>query len=316
MPDGGNRVARYYDANTRAFLARGQGGGEGALHRAVWGEGVRDRSSAVHFVHELILQEIGTLGSPRPRILDLGCGVGASLLYLLGRCEAEGFGITLSGEQYGLARQRGNAGWLRGDFCHDALPSAIDLAYGIESFVHATDARSFFENVGASLRPGGRLVLVDDFLAKCDPDRTPVRDFTWGWHAASLLSPREVDAMATASGLALVSDRALTPHLALDRPRDRALALFLPFLRPFLSDGPRLRSLVGGNALRSCLKQGFVEYRFRVWEKRESGKGIRKNAKAQRRKEEMWISLRLCVLASLRSSFSQPWRQSPEPGLS
>jgi hypothetical protein len=26
--------------------------------------------------------------------------------------------------------------------------------------------------------------------------------------------------------------------------------------------------MVGGNALRMCLKQGFVEYRFRVWEKR------------------------------------------------
>jgi len=264
-------VSRYYDANTRAFLARGQGGGEGALHRAVWGEGVLNRSSAFHFVHELILKEIGALAASRPRVLDLGCGVGASLLYLLGRCDAEGFGITLSGEQYELARKRGNAGWLRGDFCSDALPLAIDLAYGIESFVNARDARAFFENVAASLRPGGRLVLVDDFLAKDATDQTPIRDFAWGWHAASLLAPRDVDRVAAASALALVSDRNLTPHLALDRPRDRALALFLPLLRPFLSDRPRVRSLVGGNALRKCLKQGFIEYRFRVWEKRVQG---------------------------------------------
>jgi SAM-dependent methyltransferase len=267
VPDGANGVARYYDVNTRVFLARGQGGGEGVLHRAVWGEGVRDPSSAFHFVHQLILEEIGTLRVSRPRVLDLGCGVGASLLYILGRCDAEGFGITLSGEQYELARKRGNAGWLRGDFCRDPLPAAIDLAYGIESFVHAPDARAFFENVGASLRPGGRLVLVDDFLAKDAAHRAPVRDFVWGWHADSLLATRDADRIAAASALTLASDRDLSPHLALDRPRDRALGLFLPLLRPFLSDTPRTRSLVGGNALRRCLKEGLIEYRFRVWEK-------------------------------------------------
>lgn len=267
MPDGANAVARYYDANTRAFLARGEGGGEGVLHRAVWGEDVRDRSSAFHFVHELILKEIATLSSSRPRLLDLGCGVGASLLYLLDRCEGEGFGITLSGEQYELAKKRGSARWLQGDFCRDPLPPAIDLAYGIESFVHASDSRAFFRNVSEALRPQGRLVLVDDFLVQGTADWSPVRDFVWGWHAASLLPTREVDAMATASGLALASDRDLTPYLWLDRPRDRALALLQPLLRTFHSDSPRVRSLVGGNALRACLKQGLIEYRFRVWKK-------------------------------------------------
>ncbi|MGH9336288.1 MAG: SAM-dependent methyltransferase, partial [Vicinamibacteria bacterium] len=53
-----DEVARYYDENTRRFLERGEGGGEGVLHRAVWGEGVRSRSEAFHFVHELILREL------------------------------------------------------------------------------------------------------------------------------------------------------------------------------------------------------------------------------------------------------------------
>jgi len=273
VPDGANGVARYYDVNTRTFLARGEGGADGIIHRAVWAEGVRDRSSAFHFVHELILEQIAALGSSRARVLDLGCGVGASLLYLLGRCDGEGFGITLSGEQYELARKHGGAEWLRGDFCRDPLPPEVDLAYGIESFVHASDARAFFRNVSGALRPRGRLVLVDDFLVG-DGTKTPVHDFAWGWHAASLLAPPEVDAMAAESELELVSDRDLTPYLALDRPRDRALALFLPLLRPFLPDTPRARSLVGGNALRICLKRGLVEYRFRVWEKRAQSAGV------------------------------------------
>jgi SAM-dependent methyltransferase len=258
-------VARYYDANTRWFLTRGQGGKTGAIHRAVWGEGVRDLDSALHFAADLILREIDLTGSKKPRILDLGCGVGAGLLYLLKRREADGFGITLSGEQYRIARARGGADFFQGDFCRDPLPPDIDLAYGIESFVHAADAGAFFENVARSLRPGGRLVLVDDFLGPGGFAERSVRDFRWGWHAASLMPASEADRLAAAAGLSVWSDRDLTPYLDLDRPRDRLLGAFLPLARPFLPDVPLVRSLVGGNTLRKCLKRRFIEYRFRVW---------------------------------------------------
>jgi SAM-dependent methyltransferase len=260
-------VARYYDANTHRFLARGEGGKAGALHRAVWGEGVADLASALHFAADRILLEIESLGSTRPRILDLGCGVGASLLYLLGRRAAEGFGITVSGEQFRLAPRGSGATFFQGDFCRDPLPPAIDLAYAIESFVHATDARAFFENVARSLRPGGRLVLVDDFLADRASEASSVRDFRWGWHAASLMTTTEADQLAGSAGLSLSSDRDLTPHLVLDRPRDRALAAVLPAARPLLPDVPLVRALVGGDALRKCLKLRLIEYRFRVYRK-------------------------------------------------
>jgi SAM-dependent methyltransferase len=174
----------------------------------------------------------------------------------------------VSGGQFERARHHGGASWLKGDFCRDPLPAELDLAYGIESFLHASDAAAFFRNVSQAIRPRGRLVLVDDFLATGTPDVAPLRDFAWGWHAGSLLPLDEIDAMARASELFLLSDRDLTPCLSLDRPRDRVLALLLPLLRPFLPDGPRVRSLVGGNALRTCLERGLVSYRFRVWEKR------------------------------------------------
>ena len=100
-----DEVKRYYEQNTRRFLTLGQGGAEGAIHRAVWGEGVEDRREAFHFVHELVLREARTLQSPL-RALDLGCGVGASLLYLAERLSIEGIGITLSPLQVELARNR------------------------------------------------------------------------------------------------------------------------------------------------------------------------------------------------------------------
>jgi SAM-dependent methyltransferase len=267
-------VSRYYDENTKPFLRRGQGGAERVIHRAVWGEGVGNRHEAFHFVHELIRRELVALQSSSPRVLDLGCGVGATLRYLLERCEAEGFGITNSERQVEIARASGKGCFLLGDFCRDPLPDRIDLAYGIESFVHGRDADAFFANVSAALRSGGRLVLVDDFLAGDEADAA-VREFARGWHARSLLTPGDADAKAAGAGLVLRSDRDLTSHLELDRPRDWAIAAFVALARGFYPrharrpKSARFDSLSGGDALRKCLKRGLVTYRIRVYDKRE-----------------------------------------------
>lgn len=259
-------VERYYDANTKAFLARGQGGSSGAIHRAVWGAGVKNRRAAFHFVHGLLRREMTTLGASR--VLDLGCGTGASLAAVVEGSGAVAYGVTNSPLHARLARERlgARATIYERDFCIEDLPRGIDLAFGIESFVHAPDPKAFFTNVARSLRPSGRLALCDDFLTGARQHHW-VRAFQEGWHASSLLKPERVDAIAAANGLELVDDRDFTPLLELDRPRDRLLGAVVALGRPLFGASQRWLSLSGGHALRQCLKQGHVSYRYRVWEK-------------------------------------------------
>lgn len=266
-------VARYYDQNTRGFLAHGQGGAQGIIHRAVWGEGVSSREDAFHFVHDLLRARIAE--SSARRILDLGCGVGASLEHVLRGTDAVGFGVTNSGVHADLTRRRlgGQATISELDFCSDPLPGPVDLAFGIESFVQATDAEAFIANIADAVTTGGYLVLCDDFLAGSAGDDGGagaasdrwVREFRRGWRASSLLNPATVDAIAAENGFELVEDRDLTSYLELDRPRDRALGLLIALTRPFASMSARLESHLGGNALRQCLKRGLVAYRYRVY---------------------------------------------------
>ena len=275
-------VARYYDQNTASFLSHGQGGAHGIIHRAVWGEGVLRREQAFHFVHDLLQARIADGGAQR--ILDLGCGVGASLEYILRGKALSGFGVTNSAVQAQLARERlgDRASIAELDFCSAPLPAPIDLAFGIESFAQAPDAAAFFENVAKSLAAGGYLVLCDDFLADFLADDAPnadapnadapdadddrwVRELRRGWQASSLLHREAVDALAASHGLELVEDRDLTAFLELDRPRDRVLGLLIALTRPFVSMSARLESHLGGNALRQCLKRGLVAYRYRAW---------------------------------------------------
>jgi SAM-dependent methyltransferase len=257
-------VARYYDQNTASFLAHGQAGAQGIIHRAVWGEGVSSRDEAFHFVHDLLRARIAESGARR--ILDLGCGVGASLEHVLRGTEVAGFGVTNSGVHAELARNRlgGRATIFELDFCSDPLPGPVDLAFGIESFVQATDAEAFIANIANAVAENGHLVLCDDFLAGAGESQW-VREFRRGWRASSLLRTNAMDALAARHGLELVEDRDLTPCLKLDRPRDRALGLLITLTRPFASMNARLESHLGGNALRQSLKRGLVSYRYRVF---------------------------------------------------
>jgi hypothetical protein len=172
-------VGKYYDANTRRFLRLGHGSKALSIHRAVWGEGVRTREDAMHYVHELILDEARTRVTDF--VLDLGCGVGGSILYLAGKIPARFVGVTLSRVQADLGMQlieRRNLGGrcriLQGNFLDESFyrlsvprTQKRTLVYGIESFIHSRDMDGFFAAVSKVLNEADRLVLCDDFLM-CD----------------------------------------------------------------------------------------------------------------------------------------------------
>jgi SAM-dependent methyltransferase len=268
-----SKVRDYYDANTWKFLLSTA---EGAIHRELWGPGTSDRRDALHYVHRRMLEQAVALRpSGEARIVDLGCGVGAGVLFLAQHIPAELHGISISPRQVELARRRARrAGALRGtcffheaDFC--ALPDEVasaaagaDLAYAVEAFVHAPSAAAFFGQAARLVRPGGRLVLVDDFLAG-DADPTGNRlldDFRAGWQINTLLSGRAAAALASQAGFELAGETRLSPYMNLGRPRDRLIRAAAPLLRRGRRYSYWFQSLVGGDALQRCHQTGVLSY--------------------------------------------------------
>jgi SAM-dependent methyltransferase len=282
-----DKVRRYYDANTRAFLWFGQGGRCGSIHRAVWGSGVTDRPSAFRFVERSVAAQLDVLApaDAEPLVLDLGCGVGATLAFLASNRPLRGVGITLSPVQANLARKRlasagleGRVRILQGDYLD--LPADLrgaDLAFAIESFSLGPDPAAFFASAARSLRPSGRLVICDDFLTvrAAKGEVTPresrwLDDFRKGWRVGSLVSSSQATELARAQGLELVQSTDLSAFLELERPRDRLIQLVIALtspLAPFAPDVPWWLNLLGGHALQQGLLAGVIEYRFCVWQK-------------------------------------------------
>ena len=265
-------VRRYYDRHTDDFVAYGQGGTVGALHRSVWGPGVDSADEAFRYVENQILEQLETAppsGKPT-HVVDLGCGVGASLCYLAEQRPIRGTGITLSPVQVRHAERRiRDAGLservvcLEGNYC--ALPSGLppaDLAYAIESFVHGPDPARFFAECARLIRPGGLLVLCDDFRRPVagPAAHRAVERFRRGWHLNTLVHPEALRTLADAAGFEHVSTLDLTPHLAVGRPRDRLVAVFVALFGWLPLDGTRFGHLVGGSALQTCLARGWIGY--------------------------------------------------------
>lgn len=271
------QVRRYYDRHTAAFVAFGQRGSDGAIHRAVWGPGTSSRRAAFRYVEDRIAEVIQTLPTAfgTSHVVDLGCGVGASLCYLAGRLPMRGTGITVSPVQARLAERGILAAGLsdrvrciEGDYCD--LPADIgsaDVAYAIESFVHGSAPAAFFAQCARLIRPGGQLVICDDFLRPAgDAAARTIERFRRGWHVHTLLGRDDLRALAHAAGFEHESTVDLSPYLEIGRARDRVGRVMLRLFGSLPRLATRLDYLSGGDALQTCLERGWIGYdlaRFR-----------------------------------------------------
>lgn len=262
------------------------------LDRLEWFRHARAESgSGVHPVHRALRPEAGGAADPllvhrllleglrlpaAPRVLDAGCGYGATGFDLVGTTGGAWLGLTLSPVQAARATaeaaRRGLDGQLRFAVqSYDApLAERFDLIIGIESLIHSPDPGRTIANLAAALAPGGVLAMVDDMPEPgLPPDemrelalfqrmwRCPVAPGREGWVAAM-----------AAAGLVLVREADLTP-LTIPRPAE---ALTAPLRRArrrvallgWLGLAVRTQADLGGMVLEGLLRRGSMRYRLLV----------------------------------------------------
>ena len=132
-----------------------------------------DRAAMLEAMNQRLGTELGLDSTcPPQRIVDLGCGLGASLRSLLRRDPRLRLtGVTCVPEQIEAARRRGgDESHLRyhlADYRRTGLsPAYFDAVYGLESFCHDDGAGKggVIAEAARLLRPGGRLVIAEAML--------------------------------------------------------------------------------------------------------------------------------------------------------
>ena len=274
------QVRKYYDHNTGRFLKWGKGERTFNLHGALWHPEVRSLAEAMHYSDELVAREIERCPYPVNRVLDLGCGVGGSIFYLVRRLSRVRFftGISLSPLQINSARQRipeaqkNRIHFEEGSFLR--LPTdrfEADFSYSIEAFTHCPDPDIFFTVQASLLPPGGRLAIIDDCLSDeiglTSRQMQLLGRYRRNWLLPGMRGLTALKTLAEEKGFRLIKDQNLTPYLRLSRPRDRAISFLVKCLGPLMERDTYLRSLLGGDARQKCYLEGLIHYQLLVFEK-------------------------------------------------
>jgi tocopherol O-methyltransferase len=159
------QISRFYDASSELWE---QVWGE-HMHHGYYGATGTDRKERRQAQIDLI-EELLTWAEVRQAadILDVGCGIGGSSLYLAEKFNARATGITLSPVQANRARQRSQAAGI-GDrttfLVADALnmpfaDESFDFVWSLESGEHMPDKQKFMQECYRVLKPGGRFLMA------------------------------------------------------------------------------------------------------------------------------------------------------------
>jgi tocopherol O-methyltransferase len=153
-------VARHYDHLDRWYR---EIWGE-HLHHGFWRTG---RESPDVATRQLVLEAADAAGiGPGQKIVDVGCGYGATAELLARERGARVTGVTISHAQHERANARAAAlgnetlTFLLRDWMDNRLESdSFDAGIAIESASHMPDKQRFFGELARVLRPGGRVAL-------------------------------------------------------------------------------------------------------------------------------------------------------------
>lgn len=174
-----------------------------ALHYGYWDENTKTHSQALLNKNKL-LKDIADI-QPEHRVLDAGCGIGGSSIWLAKHVGCTATGVTVSAQQVeharSNARRHGVADKVEfqvADFCKTPFPDeSFDVVWAVESSCYATDKRDFFREAFRLLRKGGTLIACDGYATRREfneEEWQAVMDCLNGWAVPNLSSVEEFQA--------------------------------------------------------------------------------------------------------------------------
>jgi tocopherol O-methyltransferase len=173
------QIRQFYDASSELWE---QVWGEHMHHGYYGADGTepKERRQAQIDLIEELLNWAGV--QQAEQILDVGCGIGGSSLYLAQKFNASATGITLSPVQANRAIERAKAAGLenRARFkVADALAmpfpdQSFDLVWSLESGEHMPDKRQFLQECYRVLKPGGTFLMATWCHRPAEPPNPPL----------------------------------------------------------------------------------------------------------------------------------------------
>ena len=223
------RIVAYYDATTESSYLANWAGDSLGFHFGIADENTASLAESLTNSNAYLAERAGIVEGTR--VLDAGCGVGGSSLFLARERRARVTGITLVERQVELARKFAREQGLeelvtfeRADMLATGFAEAsFDVVWNLESMCHVADLDGYLDHVASLLVDGGRFACVD-LCAGAIPDANLDRVMQEGWIFAGLRSASDIVRALSRHPFELVDTVDLTPRIMRSALALRAMA--------------------------------------------------------------------------------------------
>ncbi|MFE3229485.1 SAM-dependent methyltransferase [Nocardia sp. NPDC059228] len=168
------RIVEYYKRSRFDYWFVWMRGRNRSMHYGYWDATTRNHSQSLSDMN----RELAAFAGVRDgmRILDAGCGIGGSALWLAENFDVQVVGITLSPQQAATAQRLARRRKLQhciefhvADYCDTGFESeSFDLVWAQESLCYAQPKAAFLREAYRLLRSGGRIAIEDGFRTARD----------------------------------------------------------------------------------------------------------------------------------------------------
>lgn len=211
---------------------------------------------------------------PGARVLDAGCGVGGSSIWLARERGAACTGITLDPGQVEMARRFATERGVTGvtfevmDFSQTTFaPASFDVVWNIESLCHSSDARNYLRHVFDLLDDGGRFACMD-FFRGSGGNPADCEAMCDGWVLPDLQSMEAVASMLSELGFESVETEDVTARVMPSAEMLRSGGLWWSVMYKLEAAAGNARGPMGGKHFVAAvgagdgLRSGSVKYGY------------------------------------------------------
>ncbi len=202
MSNGMDSVTRYYDECYLYYKIFWHSHKNLCLHYGFHDKGQRHDKAVVRMI-EVLADKVKV--TSKDSVLDAGCGVGGSSVWLAQNIGCKVLGIDINHNFVNIAQREAKKRNLDSlvsfhemNFCQTAFrENVFDIVWALESSCHAEDKQAFLIEMSRILKPGGHIVIADGYKTR---ESSELTNDLKGWAVTDIPSVAEFTDYLTKAG--------------------------------------------------------------------------------------------------------------------